>query len=162
MKLLFLDIGGVLKKGYQDVYTFDDELINNLNILLDRVEDAYIVITDPIRINNNLSHLNNLFKGNNINRAIIGKTPYIGSYKDKKGQEILTYLINNFPACDSICIIDDIADQIENLFPTWLVKVNTKFGFTEDKILECLECFKKPLQSYNIWRINYHHDYDEY
>ncbi len=154
MKLLFLDINGVIQIGYNNTLEFDKKLVNNLNILLKKT-GAYIVVTDPIRINNSLKYLNILFKSNGILAPVIGKTPYIkeGSNWNKKGKEILEYLIEHYPSCDSICIIDDWDKQIKEVFPAWYVTTDRTKGLTEYYLEDCIKTFNNPMHSYTLYKI---------
>ena len=63
--------------------------------------------------------------------------------KDKKGLEILNWIMDNQPDCSSLCIIDDITKNIVNIFPEWVVKIEK--AKIKSKIIESINTFDIPI-----------------
>lgn len=98
MKLLFLDIDGVLNnelRAQSEVYQIDPECAQNFNSLIDRT-GAKIVISSSWRLGMTLEDLKRVFEEKGLKGEIIGVTPRL--FPDDgyvRGNEILMWLREN-------------------------------------------------------------------
>lgn len=140
MKVIFLDIDGVLNNSHtrtttRDGWCFvDDELVANLKKVVDAT-DAKIVLSSTWRDGwhwedeslNDISFIDLRKKFQEFGMRISSKT---GDWKKNRGLEIEEWL-NNWKgeSIESFIIIDDWSDI--GPFKDHLLQTNPKFGFTE-------------------------------
>lgn len=155
MKVIFLDIDGVLWVGHQggpdatgerNIYAFGAAQVTELNRIMAIVDDCKIVISSSWRIGRSLEWLREHFarEGFMYPERIIDKTPYLRSetsWDVKRGFEIQRWLDNN-PGVITFCIIDDDSDML-HLLPR-LVKTTFPEGLNYvagQKVIEMLRTF---------------------
>jgi hypothetical protein len=132
MKLIFLDIDGVLINGnhireHGNPRRADPVCVQNLQSILDATL-AKIIVSSSWRINKPLSLLkDSLMKAGIPTESIIGKTPQMSN--GHRGMEIKAYLLRNYTLTPTYVIIDDDSD----FFPEQLPKhVKTEFAYGLD------------------------------
>lgn len=124
MKVIFLDIDGVLNTVQSEIYwgskqenhylLFCPITILNLNRILKEVPDVKIVISSSWRVGSTIKELKEIFSKNLIDESfIIDKTPFLG-YDVDRGIEINQWLSKN--SVESFVIIDDDDDMCDLSF----------------------------------------------
>jgi hypothetical protein len=142
MKVLFLDIGGILVtvgsmihnnrlnlSGLTDKHSdkaFDPIAVSNLHYILEEVPGVEVVVSSSWRKDYTLEALQKIFDEHHIPGSfIVGTTPVLD--KQPRGNEIALYLKHN-PEITNFVIIDDDSDL--EPYMDRLVKVNGKNGLT--------------------------------
>ena len=143
MKIIFLDIDGVLNSSdnwvhpddregdpnslYWNLYDLDPERIKILNTIIQQTE-AKIVISSAWRWAHSLESIDKMLKTRGLVGDIIGETPMLTSIMLDRGDEIKMWLDNNEDV-DSFVIIDDIDfEGFSKLFPRHFVLVEDFTG----------------------------------
>ena len=141
MKIIFLDIDGVIWTGnhdrivrnlYEDSYShmddFDPKTVEQLNRILSTDPQIHIVISSSWRLSHTLDWLKEHFESQGFVFAdkIIGTTPEL--INKERGWEIDNWL-NNHPYIDKFVILDDDSDMV-HLTP-FLFKTSFYPGLTE-------------------------------
>lgn len=143
MKLLFLDVDGVLNST-----KFDNELANNelekyktlsfpldsfdyravdlINYILDNT-DAKLVISSDWRFDDDLEQCL-LYHG--LKHKIYGKTPYDKHYR--RNIEIERYILELEENVEAYCIIDDIDEWFNEEQLTHTIKTSISDGLTKE------------------------------
>ena len=136
MKLIFLDIDGVMNSAYgKEPYVSDMEVekLKLLKRLIDECDAAGIVITSDRRYSLvDMKHKTEAF--NEFGIKIVGETrrPNFDDFEDNRGKQITDYLANSKEDIDRIVILDDMDDGISNLFFEDFIHVNRFYGLNED------------------------------
>jgi len=157
MKILFLDIDGVLNNDGQDwtierSWTIHDPSVALLNRLLDEIPDLNIVISSTWRVKDRGQEatVNHLVKhGFKHASRVIGSTPDFGDTTNawfRRGEECLEWieLHNNDCVVEMFAFLDDQKDMFLTLpmyYSSRLVITNQEVGFVErdfDKLKEIL------------------------
>jgi len=142
-KVIFLDIDGVLLSmrtlrnrhlrimvGEQlDNDAFDVHCVKNLNLILDHVPEAKIVISSSWRLIRDLTELGNMLSKNGIDPGrLVGKTPDdIG--RVPRGKEIQAWL-DVHPEVESYIILDDDSDMLDEQKSSF-IKISGQEGLTD-------------------------------
>ena len=139
MKVIFLDIDGVMITTNSPIGRFDPVCVKNLKQIMDRT-GAYIVVSSTYR-SLGFVRLKELFAANGITKGLIGVTPVI--QYGIRGEEIKQYIeeasLDPSSTIDRFVIIDD-NDNMGELRP-YLIQTNGKIGLDErirDKVIEFL------------------------
>ena len=150
MKVLFLDIDGVLNHDYfyshlseiklahnNYPYTeFDPKCVEELNRILDST-NAKLVVSSSWRVESNLQ---DIFTQVGIKHKIYGITPIYWDDKERtRGEEIEEYLNNN--NVDTYCILDDVKDFTDEQMNNFVLCKSYDMGLTKklaDKAIEIL------------------------
>lgn len=141
MKLLFLDIDGVLNSASGNgPYISDMEVskLKLLNKLIDEIGNMAIVITSDRRMSK--IDLNNKIKAFNdfgIKVAGITRFPEDNSF-DNRGKQILDYISNCHYKVEKYLILDDNDDNISQIFKEKFVLINKYYGFNDDAYHRCI------------------------
>lgn len=143
MKLIFLDIDGVLNSATgKEPYVSDME-VEKLRLLKQLIDDSGstgVVITSDRRYSKiDMGHKVQAFKQFNI--PIIGETrrPKLEDLEDDRGNQIMDYLCCSTEEIDRMVILDDNDDGISNLFQDVFVLVNRFFGLNDDAYKKALD-----------------------
>lgn len=142
MKLLFLDIDGVLNstsfndeinelENYKELSfpldSFDYRAIELLNYIIDNT-NAKLVISSDWRFDDDLIPC---LKYHGLKYDIYGITPY--DKHNRRGYEIQKYLLSiKNEDIESYCIIDDIDDWFLPNQQDYVIKTTTKYGLTKE------------------------------
>jgi len=153
IKVIFLDIDGVLKK-VQDT-GFNGRNIDNINELV-RKTDAKIVITSTWKNSNGLDFVKKVLEKNGVKADIIGETPIFhiedpiyGTPKVPRGFEIQSWIEKNTTMefingevvvnfIESYVILDDQSDMLLEQMNNF-VKVDPTKGFDGKCLKEAIE-----------------------
>ena len=139
MKIIFLDIDGVLNSAMgKDPYFSDmeEKKLILLKSLIDESHSAGVVITSDRRYSSiDMSDKKKAFDRFDI--KVVGelRRPNIDDYDDNRGKQIKDYLIEN-PHIDSFVILDDNDDGISPLFKDNFILINRFFGLDEEVLLK--------------------------
>lgn len=150
MKVLFLDIDGVLnhKYFYDNIekiklvhnnypYTeFDPKSVSLLNKIIDET-NAKLVISSSWRVDSNLS---SIFKTVGIKHDIYGITPWLIN-NCHRGDEIQKYIIEN--EVNTYCILDDVDDFYDFQKPYFVKCNSSKDGLNEIVAKRAIEILNK-------------------
>lgn len=142
MKILFLDIDGVLNSTQQIIrairtdYNSDTDYCpiacSNIQHLLDCESDLQIVLTSTKRLMNSLDQLKGWLHDNGIESSrIIDVTP--DKLLGTRGDEIASWLFKH-PAVSKYAIVDD--NSIGGELSSQFVKIDRREGFMWIKMLE--------------------------
>ncbi len=131
MKLLFLDIDGVLTSDKTQVntallYPFSPTCVEILNTIL-RTYQVKIVLTSSWRTVFDAEKQNQIFKENGVIQMPYGQTKDLGY--DKRAEEIKAYLKNR--KVNRFVILDDM--KIEG-FDNHFVRTNPSIGLTQNDL----------------------------
>lgn len=146
LKVIFLDFDGVLLsmktlrekhmkiirgEHVADNDAFDALCVANLNMILEYVPEAMIVISSSWRKLRDLPALSKMLQDNGIDpHRLIDKTPELGG---KRGSEIQAWLNANSDVKDYI-ILDDDSDMLPKQ-KVCFIKVNGQEGLTTNQAL---------------------------
>lgn len=167
MKIIFLDLDGVIQIDSSDYMFYDGRCLNNLNRLLDKT-GAKIVVSSSTRCGRSIEDIRNTFARNGDHygcfvqepvkfdtSAIIGKTPdfakgLIKTDKEyKRGDEIFTWLrwayIYGKYDVNGIVILDDDTDM--EPFMDKLVITKSDLGLTEQDVERAQKIINEPFNS---------------
>jgi len=138
MRLIFLDIDGVLNKSDGDE-KFEPFMMNNLKHIVDSSGAEIVISSDWRRIGFNLARLRSelIYYGMNF----VGTTPILNGEKRKR--EIAAYLRDN-PGWDKVVILDDI-ESARLYKPNKILFIQTdhKLGLTEEDADKAINFFRK-------------------
>ncbi len=131
MKLLFLDIDGVLTTDEKLIeknliYSFSPICVKNLNTIL-RTHNVKIILTSSWRTVFDAEKQNQIFQENGVIQMPYGQTPDFGY--TNRSEEINAYL--NKREIENFVILDDM--EIEG-FDAHFVRTNPSMGLTEDDL----------------------------
>lgn len=166
MKIVFLDVDGVICNEATSYTYFDPGAMRRLNAILEAT-DAFIVVTSTWRLRNDLDDLRTLFVGGG-NRyrnsdlpkpepfdpgRILDRTANLNRYKEERrkegliwgrGHEISEWLRTCDLDIESYVVLDD---DVADIFPhlKQLVRCETAIGLTDDNVKEAIEVLNRPL-----------------
>lgn len=146
MKLIFLDIDGVLNSATgKEPYVSDME-VEKLKLLKKIIDDSGssgVVITS----NRRYSKVDMEDKAEAFDQFeifIVGETrrPNQDDLEDNRGKQIMDYLSSSKEDIDRIVILDDNDDGISNFFEEEFILVNRFFGLNKDVYQKALKILK--------------------
>lgn len=146
MKLIFLDIDGVLNSAIgKEPYVSDMEVekLKLLKKLIDDSGSSGVVITSDRRYSKvDMKHKTEAFDQFEI--YIVGETrrPNQDDLEDNRGKQIVDYLSSSKEDIDRIVILDDNDDGISNFFEEEFILVNRFFGLNDSVYQKALEILK--------------------
>jgi HAD domain in Swiss Army Knife RNA repair proteins len=140
MKVLFLDVDGVLNNFHQRNFgeTFSPPSCDALNSILDRVSDLKIVISSSWRMWGT-DYMRKLLDKNGIKDAMSRVVDITGQEQGIRGYQIQCWLDRN-PSVTTFAILDDESDMGPLL--SKLVKTNGYVGLTStdaDRVVDLLK-----------------------
>lgn len=140
MKVLFLDVDGVLNNFHQRNFgeVFSSPSCAALNTIIQAVPDLKIVISSAWRIWG-LKYMQNLLTKNGIERADEIVIDLTGREQGIRGYQIQCWLDRN-PGVTSFVILDDESDMGELM--NKLVKTNSFVGLTTTEAEKAIELLK--------------------
>ena len=146
MKLIFLDIDGVLNSATgKEPYVSDME-VEKLKLLKKLIDDSGstgVVITSDRRYSKvDMEDKTEAFDQFEI--FIVGETrrPNQDDLEDNRGKQIMDYLSSSKEDIDRIVILDDNDDGISNFFEEEFILVNRFFGLNDSVYQKALEILK--------------------
>lgn len=149
MKLIFLDIDGVMNSSLgKEPYLADME-VSKLNLLKKLIDDSNstgIVLTSDRRYSKvYMKEFINALKEYDINLVgIIRNVKELEEdINDNRAKEIMDYLVDSNENIDSIVILDDNDDGISNLFNEEFILVNRSYGLNEEVYNKAIEILNK-------------------
>lgn len=146
MKLIFLDIDGVLNSATGKEPYISDMEVEKLKLLKKLVNESGssgVVITSDRRYSKiDMEHKTEAFDQFEI--FIVGETrrPSQDDLEDNRGKQIMDYLSSSKENIDRIVILDDNDDGISNFFEEEFILVNRFFGLNEVVYQKALEILK--------------------
>ena len=146
MKLIFLDIDGVLNSATgKEPYVSDMEVekLKLLKKLIDDSGSSGVVITSDRRYSKvDMEDKTEAFDRFEI--FIVGETrrPNQDDLEDNRGKQIMDYLSSSKEDIDRIVILDDNDDGISNFFEEEFILVNRFFGLNDSVYQKALEILK--------------------
>ena len=146
MKLIFLDIDGVLNSATgKEPYVSDMEVekLKLLKKLIDDSGSSGAVITSDRRYSKiDMEDKTEAFDQFEI--FIVGETrrPNQDDLEDNRGKQIMDYLSSSKEDIDRIVILDDNDDGISNFFEEEFILVNRFFGLNDSVYQKALEILK--------------------
>lgn len=160
MKIIFLDIDGVMKSGASAIRNYGEmgfgltlhpEHVEALNFILDNT-DARIVISSTYRLGYSVKEMKQLFKDNGIDyKYVISHTPFLDAPKGEyveRGDEIAHWL-QYYPQIafdkfgvdldvESFVVLDDDNDM-NAINPINFVQTNRNYGLTHYDAVKAIE-----------------------
>lgn len=146
MKLIFLDIDGVLNSATgKEPYVSDMEVekLKLLKKLIDDSGSSGVVITSDRRYSKvDMEDKTEAFDQFEI--FIVGETrrPNQDDLEDNRGKQIMDYLSSSKKDIDRIVILDDNDDGISNFFKEEFILANRFFGLNDSVYQKALEILK--------------------
>lgn len=146
MKIIFLDIDGVLNSATgKEPYVSDMEVekLKLLKKLIDDSGSSGVVITSDRRYSKvDMENKTEVFDQFEI--FIVGETrrPNQDDLEDNRGKQIMDYLSSSKEEIDRIVILDDNDDGISNFFEEEFILVNRFFGLNNSVYQKALEILK--------------------
>lgn len=143
MKIIFLDIDGVLNSAMGKEPYLSDMEVEKLRLLKKLIDDSGssgVVITSDRRYSKvDMEHKAEAFKQFGI--YIVGETrkPNQDDFEDNRGKQILDYLSSSKEDIDRIVILDDNDDGISNIFGEVFILINRFFGLNNDTYQQALD-----------------------
>jgi len=143
MKILFLDVDGVLNIMSSSYYTYahgiklEDHLIRRLEFIFERVSNLYIVISSSWRTDELMCELEkHNFK---YLTKIIDRT---SREKQYRGEQIYDYIVNN-DLIENMCILEDEPDDIcgtrcNKIDKEFVVRVNMEVGLSHTDTIKAI------------------------
>ena len=146
MKLIFLDIDGVLNSATGKESYVSDMEVEKLKLLKKLIDDSGssgVVITSDRRYSKvDMEDKTEAFDQFEI--FIVGETrrPNQDDLEDNRGKQIMDYLSSSKEDIDRIVILDDNDDGISNFFEEEFILVNRFFGLNDSVYQKALEILK--------------------
>jgi len=141
MKVLFLDIDGVLNSAFvldeqRRGDAIDRGMVERINQIVDAT-GCKIVISSTWRILHPLGQLTALLRQHGLRDVVIDKTPRLDATYFNRGDEILMWL-HSRPDVDSFIAIDDSAGEFDKI-PDRLVATTWKHGLQDEHVVKAIE-----------------------
>lgn len=138
MKLIFLDVDGVLNKSSSPHEvghgSIDKKMVERFNKILDETA-AGVVLSSSWRLDSNWHQI---LAQHGVKNAFVGQTPYIPDAR--RGTEIFSYLLEVTEPVERYAILDNCSE--DNFLETQpLFKTNTNEGLTDsvmNKVIDYL------------------------
>ena len=149
MKLIFLDIDGVMNSSLgKEPYLADME-VSKLKLLKKLIDDSNstgIVLTSDRRYSKvYMKEFVNALKEYDIN--LVGITRKVKELEedinDNRAKEIMDYLVDSNDDIESIVILDDNDNGISSLFNEEFILVNRIYGLNEEVYKKAIEILNK-------------------
>ena len=146
MKVIFLDIDGVLNSATGKEPYISDMEVEKLRLLKKLIDDSGssgVVITSDRRYSEiDMKHKTVAFYQFEI--FIVGETrrPNQDDLEDNRGKQIMDYLSSSKEDIDRIVILDDNDDGISNFFEEEFILVNRFYGLNEEVFHKALNILK--------------------
>lgn len=146
MKLIFLDIDGVLNSATGKGPYVSDMEVEKLKLLKKLIDDSGysgVVITSDRRYSKvDMEDKTEAFDQFEI--FIVGerRRPNQDDSEDNRGKQIMDYLSSSKEDIDRIDILDDNDDGISNFFEEEFILVNHFFGLNDSVYQKALEILK--------------------
>lgn len=146
MKLIFLDIDGVLNSATGKEPYISDMEVEKLRLLKKLINDSGssgVVITSDRRYSKvDMEYKTEAFDQFEI--FVVGETrrPNQDDLEDNRGKQIIDYLSSSIEDIDRIVILDDNDDGISNFFEEEFILVNHFYGLNEEVYREALSILK--------------------
>ena len=145
MKLIFIDIDGVLNSASGEGPYISDMEIDKLELLRNLIQDTDtngIVITSDRRYSKiDIANKIEAFDSFQIHVVGVLRNPIIEDDFDNRGKQVLDYLSSFKEDIDKMVIIDDEDDGISDSFKENFIQVNRFYGLS----LKNIESIKKLL-----------------
>ena len=141
MKIIFLDIDGVLNSSSGQGPYISDMEIEKLGLLKDVIKqtNSGVVITSDRRYSN-------IDMKNKLEAFSMYQIPVLGYLRlpndddnDNRGKQILDYLSSSNEEIEAMVILDDNDDGIKELFMDNFILLNRFYGLTKDICLKIKE-----------------------
>ena len=143
MKLIFLDIDGVLNSSSSKGPYISDMEIDKLILLkklIDESSSLGVVITSDRRFSDvDMKNKLEAFRKYGINVVGQLRLPNEDDYDDNRGKQILDYLSSSKEDIDKIVILDDNDEGISNYFEDEFILINRFYGLDESVYLKALK-----------------------
>lgn len=146
MKIIFLDIDGVMNSSRGQGPSFADmelDKLQRLKRLVDTAKADGIVFTSDRRYQN--GYMQEFMEA--LERFQI---PFLGCIRnpndddnDCRGMQIMDYLNQQEDDIESIVILDDSDEGISSYFPDEFIQVKRYFGFIEEAFNKALEVLNR-------------------
>ena len=151
MKVLFLDIDGVLNSAFvldeqRRGDAIDRGMVERINQIVDAT-GCKIVISSTWRILHPLGQLTTLLRQHGMRDVVIDKTPRLDATYFNRGDEILIWL-GSRPDVDSFIAIDDSAGEFDKIRDR-LVATTWKYGLQDEHVIKAIALLneKQDVQS---------------
>ena len=148
MKLIFLDIDGVLNSSYgKEPYIADME-VSKLSLLkqliVESKADGIVLISDRRYSKPYMKQFIDALDQFEIFMVGMTRKPkrIEEDTEDNRGKQIVDYLTDSEDDIESIVILDDIDDGISELFPDEFILVNHFYGLNDDIYQKAVEILK--------------------
>lgn len=154
MKLLFLDIDGVLnsteffRRKTRDKVSICRTLTARVNAICVEA-DAQVVISSTWRVLHPLPWLRQTLRRKGLRARVLGVTPDLSwcpgnvhAYRHTRGEEIARWLADNPYSVEGLCILDDDSDMA-HLAP-WHVKTSFETGITDADVSLAIATLGRP------------------
>ena len=136
MKLIFLDIDGVLNSSNGRGPSVSDMEVEKLILLKKLIDESGafgVVITSDRRFSEvDMKNKTKAFNVYKINVVGATRNPNENDYEDNRGRQIMDFLSSYKEEIDRIVILDDNDDGISSLFDEEFILANRFFGLNED------------------------------
>ena len=146
MKLIFLDIDGVLNSSNGEGPYISDMEVSKLVLLKKLIDDSHafgVVITSDRRYSKiDMEHKMEAFDQFEICIAGELREPDIDDEDDNRGKQIMDYLSSSKEDIEKIVILDDNDDGISSLFNEDFILINRFYGLNEDIYNKAMKILK--------------------
>ena len=165
MKIIFLDVDGVLNSKMYKATPVEGDTDNHNYIDLSRVKlvadivnatDAKIVLSSSWRVDwdksddlcgNDAKYINKCL--NKYGISIIDKTPYISLFTERR-KEILIWLSNHYLEVESFVVLDDMNKGWEQLADRVVVTNPNGYGLEEEHVKKAIELLNTKVDFNNF------------
>lgn len=156
MKIIFLDIDGVLNHGsiasafrmsmgaesgnvYDGIFMLP-ERIETLNKIVEKIDDVGVVITSTHKLSRTAKSLNTIFKKAGFKGSVVGVTPTKFGSRDQEIEEYLDeYIgISDFVIVDDMDMMGKLTDKL----------VCTPCGLSDEHVEEVVNRLSQPPQAF--------------
>ncbi len=146
MKLIFLDIDGVLNSSIGKGPYISDMEVEKLQLLKKLIDESNclgVVITSDRRYSKiDMEHKIEAFDKFDIKVVGATRNPSNDDLEDNRGKQITDFLADSKEDIERIVILDDNDEGISELFPDEFILVNKYYGLNEDIYKKTIEILK--------------------